>query len=56
MTEHVRLAPTPRDRFLEAAQKELLAFERREREFRKKDLEERAAQLQIPVRESEFRN
>ena len=56
MIEHVRLAPTPRDRFFEAAQKELLAFERREREFRKKDLEERAAQLQIPVRESEFRN
>jgi hypothetical protein len=56
MTEHIQLAPTPRDRFLEAAQKELLAFERREREFLKKERQERAAQLQIPVGKSELRN
>ena len=31
-----QLAETPRDSFLEAAQKELIAFERKEREFRKK--------------------
>jgi hypothetical protein len=49
MTEHTQLAVTRRDRFLEAAQKELLAFERREREFRKRDLEDRAAKLQIPL-------
>jgi hypothetical protein len=42
-----RLAVTPRDRFFEAAQEELIAFEGREREFRKKDFEERALQLQI---------
>jgi hypothetical protein len=29
MTGHTQLAVTPRDRFLEAAQKELIAFERR---------------------------
>jgi len=31
MTEHIPLEQKPRDRFLEAAQKELAAFERRER-------------------------
>jgi hypothetical protein len=49
MTEHTELAITPRDRFLKAAEKELIAFERREREFLKKDREERAAKLQIPL-------
>ena len=35
MTVHAQLAITPRDRFLQAAEKELVAFERREREFLK---------------------
>ena len=43
------MAVTPRDRFLEAAQKELVAFERREREFSRKERQERAAELQIPA-------
>jgi hypothetical protein len=54
MTEHTQLAMTPRDRFLEAAQKELAAFERREREFSKKERQERAVELQMPVQKSEF--
>ena len=49
MTGHTQLAITPRDRFLEAAQKELVAFEQREREVSRKERQERAAQLQIPV-------
>jgi hypothetical protein len=49
MTGHARLAVTPRDRFLEAAQKELIEFERREREFSKKERQERAAELQLPT-------
>ena len=49
MTVHAQLAITPRDRFLQAAEKELVAFERREREFLKRDREERAARLQIPL-------
>lgn len=49
MTGHTQLAVTPRDRFLEAAQKELVAFERREREFSRKERQERAAELQIPA-------
>ena len=51
MTGHAQLAVTPRDRFLEAAQKELMEFERREREFSKKERQDRAAELQIPVSE-----
>jgi hypothetical protein len=49
MTGHTQLAITPRDRFLKAAEKELLAFEQREREFLRKEREERAAQLKIPT-------
>jgi hypothetical protein len=49
MTGHTQLVITPRDRLLEAAQKELIEFERREREFSKKEKQERAAELQIPV-------
>jgi hypothetical protein len=49
MTGHTQLAVTTRDRFLQAAEKELIAFERREREFLKMDREERAAKLQIPL-------
>ena len=49
MTAHTRLALTSRDRFLEAVEKEMIQFERRENEFRKKDREERAAELHLPV-------
>ncbi len=34
---------------LEAVEKEMIQFERREIEFRKKDREERAAELHLPV-------
>ncbi|MBR1215582.1 hypothetical protein [Bradyrhizobium sp. JYMT SZCCT0180] len=49
MTRHTQLAVTPRDRFFEAAQKELAAFEQREHEFSKKERKERAAELQMPI-------
>lgn len=49
MTKHAELAVTPRDRFLEAAQKELIEFERRAREFSKKEWKERATELSIPA-------
>lgn len=52
MTGHAQLAITPRDRFLEAAQKELIEFERREREFCKKERQERAAELQLSTDKS----
>jgi hypothetical protein len=44
-----QLAVTPRDRFLQAAEKEMIDFERREIEFRKKEREERAAELHLPL-------
>ena len=54
MTAHTQLAITPRDRFLQAAQKELVNFERREIEFRKKEREERAAELHLPIENSKI--
>lgn len=47
MREPTQLAP--RSRILEAAQKELGEFERKESEFRKRDREERAAELRLPL-------
>jgi hypothetical protein len=35
----------------EAAQEELMKFERKENEFRKKDREERASELRLPLNE-----
>ncbi len=49
MTGHSQLAITPRDRYLQAAQQELIRFEERENEFRKRVRKERAAELQLPV-------
>jgi hypothetical protein len=49
MTEHTQLQSTLRERFLDAAQKELAAFERRESEFRKMVRKERAEQLRLPA-------
>lgn len=48
MSEHLELSEKPRDHLLEAAEKELVAFERKEREFRKKLKRERAAALPMP--------
>ena len=54
MKGHTQLAVTPRNRFLEAAQNEMIAFEGREREFRRKEKQEWAAELQIPALEKNF--
>jgi hypothetical protein len=50
MTDFTHQGQTPRDRFLSAAQKELMDFERRENEFRKIEREERAAELHLPLK------
>jgi hypothetical protein len=49
MTAHTQLAITPRDRFLKEAEKKMIDFERREIEFRKKERDERAAELRLPL-------
>ena len=54
MTGHSELANTPRDRFFKAAKKELAAFEKREREFRKRVRKERAEELRLPVDKREI--
>ena len=49
MSGHTQLVITPRDRFLQAAQKELVTFEQRERELSKKERQERAAESRLPI-------
>lgn len=47
-TQHDAIRCNP---LLEAAQKEMVKFERKENEFRRKDREERAAELRLPLNE-----
>ncbi|WP_083514745.1 MULTISPECIES: hypothetical protein [Bradyrhizobium] len=49
MTENTQLQEDRRSRLLEAASREMARFERQESEFRKKDREERAAALRLPL-------
>ena len=49
MTENTHHDTTRRNPLLEAAQEEMSKFERKENEFRKKDREERAAELHLPL-------
>jgi hypothetical protein len=49
-----QLVETPRDSFMDAAQREMLAFERREREFRKQVKQERAEELDMPELKKEL--
>jgi hypothetical protein len=51
-----QLVGTPRDSFMEAAQKEMIAFERKERELRKQEKQERAEQLKMFVVKSDLRS
>ncbi|WFU19422.1 hypothetical protein [Bradyrhizobium sp. CB3481] len=56
MTGHSELAITPRNRFLEAAKKELAAFEKKERELRKAIRKERVERLRLPIDKRELLN
>jgi hypothetical protein len=49
MAEIIETSAKPREEFLYAAQQELVGFERRERELRKKLKRERAAELPMPL-------
>ena len=51
MTEAIRSDAARRNRLLEAAQEELAKFERSEIEFCRKDREERATELCLPLNE-----
>jgi hypothetical protein len=50
MTERTELGLTSRDRFIQTAEQELIAFERREREFSKKLRQEEADRLESELR------
>src|SRR5262245_22962220 len=45
---------SPRESFTEAAQREMIAFELKERELRKQEKQERAEQLYLPVLKKEL--
>ncbi|SFM52013.1 hypothetical protein SAMN05216573_102259 [Bradyrhizobium sp. Rc3b] len=49
MTDNTQYDDAKRNRLLEAAQQEMIKFERKENEFRKRDRAERAAELQLPL-------
>jgi len=49
MTEDTHLDSGKRNSFLAAAQEEMMKFERKENEFCRKDREERAAELHLPL-------
>lgn len=51
MSEDTQHDATERKPLIEAALEEMLKFERKEIEFRKKDRAERAADLQLPLDE-----
>ncbi|WP_456621267.1 MULTISPECIES: hypothetical protein [unclassified Bradyrhizobium] len=51
MTENTQRDAARRNHLLEAALEEMVKFERKENEFRKKDREERAAELRLPLHE-----
>ena len=51
MTENTQHDAIRRNSLLEAAHEEMAKFERKENEFRRKDREERAAELRLPLNE-----
>ncbi|WP_314960457.1 hypothetical protein [Bradyrhizobium cosmicum] len=51
MTKNTHHDANRRNRLLASAHEEMVKFERKENEFRKKDREERAAELRLPLDE-----
>ncbi|MBR0913596.1 hypothetical protein [Bradyrhizobium japonicum] len=49
MTENTQQQADGRNRLLEAATQELIKFEHKENEFRRRDREERAVELRLPL-------
>jgi hypothetical protein len=49
MVEPKRIAKTPRERFMQAAEDELAKFVRKEIAFQKADRNERAMELRLPI-------
>jgi hypothetical protein len=49
MPDRTQVSEISRERFMELAREQMAAFEKREGTFRKKDRDERAARLNIPL-------
>jgi hypothetical protein len=49
MVERKKIAPTPREHFMQAAADELARFVRKEIAFQKADRDERAMKLRLPI-------
>jgi hypothetical protein len=49
MTESTQQQADRRNRLLQAATQEMIKFEQKENEFRRRDGEERAAELRLPL-------
>ena len=49
MVEPKRIAKTPRERFMRAAEDELAKFVRKENAFKQADRNERAMKLRLPI-------
>jgi len=49
MTENTQQQADRRNRLLEAATQEMIKFEQKENEFRRRDRQERAAELRLPL-------
>ena len=49
MSAYTQIAVTTRERFMQMAQDEMAAFEKREAEFMKTDRAERAIRLHLPL-------
>jgi hypothetical protein len=47
--EHIQIGVTPHEAFMRLVENEFTKFERQETEFRKKDREDRASELHIPL-------
>jgi hypothetical protein len=54
--ENVRVDVTERKRFMQAVSDELAKFERHEAELRKRERQERAAELRLPLDRAAFRH
>jgi hypothetical protein len=52
--QHAQPPMTKYEQFLQQAQEQMLTFERRESEFRKREREERAIQLRLPISRDEL--
>ncbi|MGM4892627.1 hypothetical protein [Tardiphaga sp. 839_C3_N1_4] len=52
--QHAQPPMTKYEQFLQQANEQMLAFERRESEFRKKERAERAAELHLPISRNEL--